>query len=124
MKPVKDLFEFKTGSINHNTRVLYLIISHLLGVKFGGAHYKKSEINETTKDVESAKLHTLRDLAPRALLAPMLHVPRALRTLVPHVPRDLRALVRHVPCPVRTLLPHVHHILHIPLLSNMICNLY
>ena len=74
--------------------------------------------------MEYAKLHTLRDLAPSALLALMLHVPRALRTLVPRVPRDLRALVRHVPCPVRTLLPHVHHILYILLLTNMICNLY
>ena len=95
----------------------------MLRVKFGGAHYKRSEINETAKNVESVKLHTLLDLASRALLALMPHVPCALRTLVPHVPRALRALVRHVPCPLRTLLPHVHHILHILLLTNMIFNL-
>ena len=102
MKPVKDLFEFKTLSIRHITRVLDLITSHLLRVKFCGAHYRRSKINETTKNVESAKLRTLRSLVLRALLA----------------------LVRHVPCALRTLLPHVHHILHALLLTTMICNLY
>ena len=85
----------------------------LLRAKFGGAHYKRSEIIETTKNVESAKLHTLRDLVPRTLLS-----------LMPHVSGALCALVRHVPCPLRTLLPHVHHILHVLLLTTMICNLY
>ena len=124
LKPVKYLFEFKTRSIRNITRVLDLIISHLLGIKFDRAHYRRSEINETAKNVEFAKLHTLHDLVPRALLAFIPHVPRALRALVTHVPRALLALVCHVPCPVCTFLPHVHHILHVLLLTTMISNLY
>ena len=124
LKPVKDFFEFKALSIRHITRVLDLITSHLLRVKFGGAHYRRSKINETTKNVESAKLRTLRSLVLRALLALMSLVLRALRTPMPHVPRALRALVRHVPCAFCTLLPHVHHILHALLLTTMVCNLY
>ena len=96
----------------------------MLGVTLGGAHQRRSEINETAKNEKSAKLHTLRDLVLFALLAFMSHVPRALRALVSHAPRSLHALVRHVPCPLRTLLPHVYHILYILLLTTMISNLY
>ena len=99
-------------------------ISHLLGVTFNGAHHRRSEINETAKNVKSAKLHTLRDLVLFALLAFMSHVPRALRALASHAPRSLHAVVRHVPCPLRTLLPHVYHILYVLLLTTTISNLY
>ena len=63
----------------------------MLRAKFRGAHYKRSEIGDTTENAESAKLHTRRDLVPRALLA-----------LMPHVPGALCALVRHEPCSLRT----------------------
>ena len=114
---VMIVYGWKPLTINTKRSILdvagVLIRLCLLRAKFGGAHYKRSEISETTKNVESAKLHILRDLVPRALLA-----------LMPYVPDDLCALVRHVPCSLRTLLPHVHHILHVLLLATMICNLY
>ena len=98
LKPVKGIFEFKTRSIRHSTRVLDLIILYLVRAEFGGAHYKRTEINETTKNMESAELHTLRDLAPCALL-----------TLMPNVPRALCALVR--PCLVLSVLSCLTYIL-------------
>ena len=63
-------------------------------------------MNETSKNVESAKLRTLRALLPRARLVAMPHVPHALRALVPQVPCALCATCCHASralCPLGSL---------------------
>ena len=98
----------------------------------------------------SAKLHAQRALVlpyvsravralvhhmPCALNALVSHVSRALRALVPYVLLVLRPPVRHVRRSRRVSVPymarasralilHVPHILHVLVLTTMICNLY
>ena len=111
LKPVKDFLKFKTRAIRHIIRILDLITSYLLRVKYGEAHYRRSEINKITKLRMKSLLnyipYLLSCLVPRASRASCptcsrvsvfrAHVLSCLTYLVPSVLSCLTYIISYMP---------------------------
>ena len=101
MKPVKDFFEFKTRSINHNTRVLYLIY-HICW----GSNLVK-HIIRNLKSTKQLRMWSLLNYIPYAISCLVPYLLSCFTYLVLYVLSYPTSLVTYVLSCVTCLVPSV-----------------